>query len=142
MKETLKAAVKEAMKARDRVKLDTLRALLTAIQYEEIRKGQPALKPEETLAILQNEVKKRRETIELARQGGRDEAIAPLQAEIAVLEHYLPEQLSAAQLEEIFREMKAANPALNLGSAMKQLKEAYAGQFDGKIASDCARRVL
>ncbi|NLF25637.1 MAG: GatB/YqeY domain-containing protein [Deltaproteobacteria bacterium] len=142
MKTILKNALKEAMKTKDKVQLDTLRALLTAIQYEEIRKKSEDLPPEDINAIIKNEIKKRRETIDFAEKGGRSEALPQLKQEIEILERYLPKQLSAEELETILLEMKNSNPTLNMGAAMKQLKEKHAGLYDGKLASELAKRLL
>jgi uncharacterized protein len=142
MKTALKGALKEAMKARDKLKLETLRCVLSAIQYEEIRQGKDELSDEASAAVLKNEIKKRQETMQIAEQAQRQEMKAALLAEIAVLEAFLPRQLNAPEIEAILTKMKAENSALNLGAAMKQLKEGYAGQYDGKTASDIAKRIL
>ena len=142
MKTSLKHALKEAMKAKDKVQLDTLRALLTAIQYEEIRKEIDELPSDDINAIVKNEIKKRRETIEFAEKGGRPEALPQLKQEIEILERYLPKQLNAEELEGILLKMKSSDPALNMGAAMKQLKEKHAGLYDGKLASELAKRLL
>ena len=67
--------------------------------------------------------------------------LAKLKQEISVLESYLPKQLSAAELEKIISDMKAANPQANMGVIMKALKESYGGQYDSKAASEIAKRI-
>ena len=142
MKATLKDALKTAMKAQDRLRLDTIRALLTEIQYEEMQKSVDDLSPTECTAILQREVKKRNEAMQFEEQAGRDDAKAKLAREIAIIEEYLPKQLSAEQLEKVIVDFKASTPGAALPLVMKHLKENYAGQYDGKSASDIAKRVL
>lgn len=142
MKEDLRTAMKEAMKAKEKVRLETIRAILTAIQYEEVAKGTEDLPKDSIIAILQNEGKKRREAIEFAEKANRAEAIETLKLEIAVIENFLPKQLSAHELEKIVSDLRTVNPALNVGTAMKALKDGYLGQYDGKLASDVVRRVL
>jgi len=142
MKATLKDALKIAMKAQDRLRLDTIRALLTEIQYEEMQKSVDDLSPTECTAILQREVKKRNEAMQFEEQAGRGDAKAKLACEIAIIEEYLPKQLSAEQLEKVILDFKASTPGAALPLVMKHLKENYSGQYDGKSASDIAKRVL
>jgi uncharacterized protein YqeY len=142
MKAALQAAVKEALKARDKTRLDTLRLLLSAIQYEELEKKTEPLPTEGIISVLQREVKKRREEIEYAQQAGREEQLAKLNQEIQILEEFLPKQLSAGDLEKTIVELKQQNAGANMGAIMKLLKERHAGQYDGKLASEIAKRVL
>ncbi len=142
MKDRLKAALKEALKAKDQIKLDAVRSVLSAFQYEEIAKGVEDLPDEGKVAVLRLEIKKRREAIEFAEKANRPEQKEALEKEISVLEAFLPAQLSEADLEKIISELKAGTPGLNVGMAMKALKEKHSGQYDGKLASDIARKIL
>ncbi len=142
MKATLKEALKTAMKAQDRLRLETIRALLTEIQYEEMQKSVDELSPTDCTLIFQREVKKRQEASEFEEQAGRADAKAKLAAEIAIIEQFLPKQLSADQLEKAIVEFASSTPGAALSAVMKHLKEKYAGQYDGKAASDIAKRVL
>ena len=141
MKEELKAEMKVAMKARDRVRLDTIRSILSAIQYEEMQKGTEDLPADTIVAVLKNESKKRKESLEFSTQAGRTEEIEQLQVEIAVIDSFLPQQLSEAELEQIIKDLKTSEPDSNMGQIMKSLKDKYFGQYDGKLASDVAKRV-
>ncbi len=141
MKTKLQSSLKEAMKAKDKVRLETIRALMSAITYEEIEKKSDPLPEDQCLAILQREVKKRREEIEFAEKAGRPELLDKLEQEIATIETFLPKQLSASELEKIIGDLKQNTPGLSLGVAMKSLKESYGGQYDSKLASDIAKRV-
>lgn len=142
MKDQLQSALKEALKARDKTKLETIRSVLSAAQYEAIEKGIDDLPAEGYLNVLQREVKKRKEEIDFARQANRLELIEKLNAEISCLESFLPSQLDATKLEQILLAIKGENSSLNMGAAMKLLKERYAGQYDGKTASEVAKRVF
>ena len=142
MKAKLKDALKEAMKAKDRVKMDTIRSLLSAIQYEEIQKGSEDLPSETLMAIAKNEIKKRKEAIELAIKGNRLESKPQLENELSILEAFLPTQLSESDLEKILTKYRSDNPQSNMGQAMKALKDQYFGQYDGKCASDLAKRLF
>lgn len=142
MKGQLQSAMKSAMKSKDKLRLESIRMLLSAIQYEELQKQVNELAKEECLAVLQREHKKRREELEFAEKAGRQDLKDKFTAEIAVIEEFLPQQLSPAQLEEIISGMKSQNPALNIGLVMKALKESYAGQYDSRQASEIAKRLL
>jgi uncharacterized protein YqeY len=142
MKATLKEALKAAMKSQDRLRMETIRALLSEIQYEEMQKSVAELAPADSAVVLQREVKKRQEAIGFEEQANRPEAKAKLQSEIAIIEEYLPKQLSAEALENVLVEYKNANPGAVMGLAMKFLKERYAGQYDGKSASEIAKKVF
>ena len=141
MKATLQSALKEAMKAKDKVRLETIRALMSAITYEEIEKKSEPLPADQCLAILQREIKKRREEIEFAEKAGRPELLEKLGHEIAAIESFMPKQLSQAELEKIIMTLRESTPGLSLGVVMKTLKESYAGQYDSKLASEIAKRV-
>lgn len=142
MKDSLKSALKEAMKARDQVRMDTIRSILSAFQYEEMQKGVDEIPAEAQTAILKSELKKRREELEFAEKAARGDAIEKLHKEIAIIEGFLPSQLSAEAIEKILSELKAADAALNMGLAMKKLKDAYSGQYDGKMASEIAKKIF
>lgn len=140
MKMKLQNALKEAMRARDQVRLDTIRSVLSAIDYEELQKGSEVTEGA-FIEIVKREIKKRKEELEFAEKAQRSEEIAKLGSESKILEGFLPQQLSAADIEKIIVELKEANPATNMGLVMKTLKEKYAGQYDSKVASEIAKRV-
>lgn len=140
MKEKLQSALKEAIKARNKVRLDTIRSVLSALQYEAMEQGVEDVSDEQCLVVLRRELKKRREEVEFAAQAHRSDLNERLSAEIATLEEFLPQQLTSADIEKILSELKAASPGTNMGGAMKHLKESYPGQFDGKLASELAKK--
>ena len=142
MKAQLQAAMKDAMRAKDKAKLDTIRGILAAIQYEEMEKEVEPLPESVILEVLQREIKKRREEIEFAEKANRVEAVATLNADIQTIEAFLPRQLSVDEISTIVTELRAADPALNMGGVMKVLKEKFSGQYDGRVASDLVKKMF
>ncbi len=142
MKGKLQDCLKEALKSRNKIRLDTIRSVLSAIQYEAMEKKVEDLSDDQCTAIIQREIKKRREEVEFALQAKRTDLNEKLSVEIATLEEFLPKQLTSPELEKLIVGLKASDPSLNMSGAMKVLKEKYAGQYDGKAASEIAKRVL
>lgn len=142
MKEKLREEMKASMKARNNPRVQGIRGLLAAIQYEEMQKETDNLSEDQVTAVLKTELKKRKESLEYAEKDNRAEMIAEIKAEIALIESFLPQQLSDQDLEKIIVDLKNENPAANMGAIMKSLKEKFSGQYDGKMASDIAKRVL
>lgn len=142
MKERLKSEMKEAMKAKDAIKLATIRGILSEIQYDEMQKGISDASEADVLAIVQRELKKRKEEVEFAQKGNRPELLEKLALEISVIESFLPQQLSHEELKSFFTALKSSDATINQGGAMKALKEAHSGQYDGKLAATAAKEVF
>lgn len=142
MKEQLKTQMKEALKAKDKLRLNTIREVLSAIQYQEMQKETEGIPDAQVISIIQSEIKKRNESLEFAEKNDRSDLCGDLKSEIGVLESFLPTQLSESEIEEIVAKLKEENSDLNLGVVMKALKDQYSGQYDGKLASAVAKRVL
>ncbi len=144
IKTSLDQAFKEAMKTRDEVAKRTLRMVRAAIKNAEIDR-RASLEEADILAILQKEVKTRRETIAEARKAGRADMVADTEAEIAVLQKFLPQPLSEAELEALAREAIAeagAHSPAQMGQVMRLLMPRLQGRADGKQASQIVRRLL
>ncbi len=141
MKAKLQADMKDAMRAKEKVKLNTVRALISAIQYEEMQKG-VELKEDQYIAIFKNEVKKRKESLEYLEKENRQDEVAISLEELRVIESYLPKQMNAEELKKLLIEFKAQNASANMGQAMSYLKDNFAGQYDGKDASTLAKEVM
>lgn len=141
MKSKLKEALKVAMKAGEKVKVETIRSILSAIQYDEVAQKVEDLPAAGVIEILKRELKKRKEELEFAEKANRPEQIAKVHQEIAAIETFLPTQLSSTEIEAIITELKSKNPQMNMGMIMKALKDGYSGQFDSKAASEIAKRV-
>ena len=136
----------QAMKAPDqKLRLAALRMLKSAIMNREVEKGR-GLEPIEDMLVVQQQVKQRKDSIELFEQGGRHELAAKERAEIAVLETYLPaavpdEEIAAAVTAAI-AEAGAQGPK-DMGKVMKLLTVKFAGRgVDGKVLSDRVRAAL
>lgn len=142
MKTALKTSLKEAMKAQDKVRMETIRSLISDIQYEEMQKGVEELPDADALVIVQRALKKRQEEVTFAEQAKREDLKAKLALEIATVESFLPKQLSAEDLEQALTQLKSDNPGLTLSMAMKHLKDTYSGRYDGKVASELVKRIL
>lgn len=146
LKAQLKADLTTAMKGRDELSTATLRMLLTAVSTEEVS-GSSAreLTDDEVLKVIGREAKKRREAAEAFGAAGRTEQAARELAEEAVLNRYLPRQLTDAELAELvadaIRESGATEPR-QMGQVMKLLSPKLAGRADGKRVSDEVRRRL
>lgn len=142
MKQNLKESLKLAMKAQDKLRMETIRALLSEIQYEEMRTDRDELPASDCNIVLQREVKKRNEAIGFAETAKRLDERDKLHGEIRIIEEFLLKQLSAEEIEKLLIDYKASNQGAVLGTAMKLLKDQYPGQYDGKLASEIAKRVF
>jgi uncharacterized protein YqeY len=130
------------MKARDMTVVYVLRAVTAAAKNLKVERRTSELSEADLVEIVRREVKKRQEAEDFARQAGRDELVRQNASERAVLEPYLPALLTGAALETCVREILAAQPGAALGQVMAALKAQHAGRYEGKEASEVARRVL
>ena len=144
VKERLFADLKQAMRDRDTVRREALRMARSAVQYAEIELQRDAT-DEEVLAIIGKEVKTRREAIVMFRQGGRQDLVVEEEAGVAVLESYLPRQLSRDAIEQVVQriveELGLSGPK-GLGVVMKTAMAELQGRADGKIVNEVARAIL
>jgi uncharacterized protein YqeY len=137
----LQVDLQAAMKARAMEKVYILRGLISVIKNLKVEK-QVREVPEADIALLvRKEINKRSEAAEFARQAGRQELVDQNEREGAVLEAYLPQQLSASALEEVVRALAAELGTTQIGPLMAKLRERHAGQFDGKLASELIRKL-
>jgi len=143
-KEKLTQSLKEAMKAKDERRKRVVRMAMTSIKNAEIEKKGELEEPD-ILAILQKEVKARHETIDGAKKAARDDLITEAEAEIAVLEEYLPQALRREELEALVKEAIAESGATSpkeMGLVMKVLMHKVRGRADGKEANQIVRELL
>ena len=145
----LTEALKTAMKAHDARAVSTLRMVLAALKDRDIAargKGNAdGIGDAEIQQMLQGMVKQRRESIALYQQGNRPELVQQEQEEIAVIERFMPQQLSDAELEAAVAEAIAgtgAQAAKDMGRVMAALREKYAGRIDMAKAGGVAKRKL
>lgn len=135
LKQKISADLTTAMKARDKVTSSTLRMVMTAIQNAQVA-GDTAkeLDDQEVLAVITKEGKKRRDAIAEYEKAGRAELAATEQAELEVLEAYLPQQLSDEELEALVAEAVAeagVTEKAQMGQAMKAAQAKVAGRAEG-----------
>jgi uncharacterized protein YqeY len=131
-----------AMKGRDMPKVYVLRGVLTAVKNLKVERRGAAVGEADLVQIVRREIRKREEAEEFATKAGRTELVEQNRAERALLEAYVPALLDSAQLESAIREIAASPDARSLGAIMAALRERFAGRFDGRQASEVARRVL
>ena len=144
LQDRIETAMRDSMRARDERRTQTLRMAMSAAHNREIELGRP-LVDDDYLEILAKQVKQRRESIEAFRSGGREAMADNEEAEAAILAEFLPEPLSADELESLVRaaiaETGAASPA-DLGKVMGKVVPQTKGRADGKAVSDMVRAQL
>ena len=136
--------VKDAMRAGDAARRDALRLILASLKSAEKDLLRPLTEDEE-LQVLQRERKKRIEAAEAFRGGGREEQAAKEEAELAVLEEFMPEPLTEEELERIVDDAIAENGATSMrdmGRVMKDVMPQIAGRADGAAVSQMLREKL
>jgi uncharacterized protein YqeY len=143
-KEKLENDLKDAIRSGDDAIKRTLRMVLSTVKLAEVEKQEP-IEGGDLLAIIQKEVKSRQETIEEAKEAGRENLIESTQAEIKILEAYLPEALTESQLLELvtktIEETGASGPQ-DMGQVMKALMPKVKGRADGKAVSSLVQHKL
>ena len=140
----IESAMRDAMRARDAQRTQTLRMAMAAAHNVKIARGRD-LTDEDVVEVLTKQVKQRRESIAMYRDGGREERAAAEEAEAAILAEFLPEQLSEAEVEALAREAIGATGASgpgDLGRVMGALSPATKGRADGRMVSEVVRRLL
>jgi uncharacterized protein YqeY len=140
----LEEEVKQAMLAREGARRDALRLILNSLRSAEKELQRP-LSDDEELQVLQRERKRRIEAAEAFRNGGREEQAAQEEAELAVLEEFMPEPLSEEELERIVDDAIAENGATSLrdmGRVMADVMPQVAGRADGSAVGQLVREKL
>jgi len=136
--------LKDAARARDAQRLTVLRALKSAIKYREIEAGNE-LDDAAVIAVIQTQIKQRRDAASQFTDGGRPELAANELQEISALEAFLPKQLTDAELDELVRAAVAktgAKDAKGMGLVMKALLPEVQGRAEGKRVSDAVKKAL
>lgn len=132
------------MKAGDKPRVATLRLLLAAMKNEKIQ-AQRDLTADEFEAVLRRAVKQRRDSIEQYARGGRQDLVDGETRELEIIEEYLPQGMTEAEVEGALRGIIAAkgfSTSKDVGLLMKELMAAHKGRVDGKKAQEIARRLL
>jgi uncharacterized protein YqeY len=135
---------KDALKAGAKDKVSTLRMLNAALKNKQIDKRRP-LTEEEVIETVRSLIKQRRDSVEQFAKGNRQDLVDKETAEIAVLEVYLPKQLTREELEAMVRDAVAqsgAQGAKDMGKVMKTLIPLVGGRADGKLVSELVKNAL
>ena len=143
--ERLQQELKAAMLAKDADRVSPLRLLKSALGYVQIERKTETLSDAEVVAVVQKEIKKRRDALEQYRTGGRPELAAKEEQEIRVLEIFLPQAASAEELEQVVRAIlqeTGATSKKDMGPVIKAVQARMAGRADGKTISTLVGRLL
>lgn len=146
LKDKVDTDLKDALRAKDQLRLDVLRQVKTAIKLKEVEgSGVAACDDAQVLKIFAMLTKQRRDSIEQFTKGGRADLAAKEAAELAILESYLPTQINEAALRAVVQEVIAAEGATgakDMGRVMKAVLARVAGQADGKLVSQLVKEYL
>ncbi|HUU08806.1 MAG TPA: GatB/YqeY domain-containing protein [Dehalococcoidales bacterium] len=144
LKQKLTDDLKRAMKGGDRVRTSVIRLTLAAIKNTEIAR-QAGLNDGDILGIIAKQVKQRQESIESFKQGNRPDLVAQEEAEMVILNEYLPQQMSReeviAEARRVIAELGAAGPG-GKGKVMPQLIAQLKGRADGRVINEVVTELL
>ncbi len=134
MKQKLTDDLKQAMRSRDKTRISVIRLVMSAIQNAEIARRSD-LSDSDILGVIAKEIKQRRESIDAFKQGERPDLVAKEEAELAILQPYLPEQVSrgeiVAEARRIIEEVGAEGPG-DKGKVMPRIIAQLKGKADGR----------
>ena len=142
---TISDAIKDAMRAKDKVALDALRAVKSQILLLKIEAKGAEVSAEQEIAILQRMIKQRKDSYDQFTAQNRSDLAEVEEAQSKVIEGYLPQQMSSEELETAMKEIIAttgATSAKDLGKVMGMASKNLAGKSDGKSISDMAKKLL
>jgi uncharacterized protein len=148
LRDDINSALKEAMKAGDARRVSTLRLVNAALKNADIEargQGKAPLGDDDMLSLLQKMIKQRHESVELYDQGGRAELARQEREEIAIIQAYLPKQMSDADVKAAISAAIAATGAAgmkDMGKVIAELKAKYTGQMDFGKASGMVKAAL
>ena len=148
LRDDINNAVKDAMRAKDERKLSTLRMVNSTIKNADIEargQGKGPLSDADLLSVFQKMIKQRQESVELYDKGGRAELAAQENAEIAIIQAYLPKQMSDADVQAAIKAAIAETGAAgmkDMGKVVGALKAKHAGQMDFGKASGLVKAAL
>jgi uncharacterized protein YqeY len=144
MQEQLDVDLRTALKSGDKLRAQTIRGLKSALKYAEIEATRP-LDEAEVLAVITKQAKQRRDAIEQFQQGGREDLVMQESAELALLEAYLPAQMTTEEVEAKVKEIITAlgvTDMKGMGQVMGQAMAELKGKADGKVVNQIVRQLL
>lgn len=145
LENTISEAIKTAMREKDRVALDSLRAVKAQILNLQTEARGVEVSEEQEIAILQRMIKQRKDSFEQFSAQGRNDLAEVEEAQMKVIEKFLPKQLSPEELETEIKNIisqTGAESAKDLGKVMGAASKALAGKSDGKSISEMAKKLL
>ncbi|HEY4475885.1 MAG TPA: GatB/YqeY domain-containing protein [Candidatus Paceibacterota bacterium] len=146
LKEKLSEDLKKAMKSGDQTKAGVFRMLLSAIHNKEIearaKSGSDKLADDQIAAILGTEAKKRKEAIEIYKKGGRPELASKEEAELKIIQNYLPKQFTSEEISKFVEALIKKENFKDFGSAMKAVMKELKGKADAKTVGEILNRFL
>ena len=145
LQEKVTDQLKAAMKAKDSVALESLRAIKSAILLTQTQAGAKELSSDDEIKLVQKLVKQRKDSAAIFRQQGREDLAEPEEAQIKIIEQFLPEQLNEAAIAEIIDgiiSQTQASSMKDMGKVMGMATKAMAGKADGKTISSIVRQKL
>jgi len=146
LQSTINEEIKNAMRAKDAIALEALRAVKSAILLALTDGGsKKALSSDEEIKLLQRLVKQRKDSADIYSKQGRSDLADPELAQVAVIEKFLPEQMSEKQVEKEIQTLITANGfsgMANMGALMGLATKELAGKADGKLISGVVKRLL
>lgn len=146
LKTKIEAEIKQAMLNKDKGRLTALRAIKSQILLAETEKGAATeLTEEAELKLLQKQAKQRRDSLDIYKEQGREDLAEVEQAELIIIEEFLPKQLSEeeveAEVKKVIEQVGASGPQ-DMGKVMGAATKALSGKADGKIISTVAKKLL
>lgn len=145
LKQKILDDTKEAMKAKDMAKVNTLRFLTAAVKNKEIDVRPNTITDEDVMSVIRKSVKQRQDSIEQYNKGGRPDLVEKEQQELAIIETYLPKAMSADQLTAIVNAVIAetgAKSIKDMGTVMKAVQAKTQGAADNKLVSEVIKKTL
>ena len=147
LKEKIAEDLKSAMKSGDKLRLETLRTLRAVLMEREIEKRGSGtdVTPEDEVAVLLSAAKKRKESIEQFEKGGRPELAEQEGKELAIIQEYLPQQMSEEEVVRVIEEVVAASGAAgasDFGKVMPAVMKRLKGKADGKMIQELVKKRL
>jgi uncharacterized protein len=146
-KQKLQQELKESMLAKDQVRTSVLRMLLSALNYYEIQKGGAGYEAsdEDVMAVIQKEVKQRKDSIEQFQNAGRQELVLKEKEELEILQKYMPAQMSEDEIRTLVKDavkQTGASTVADLGKVMGALMRKTKGKADGSLVSQIVKQEL
>lgn len=142
IKEKIQKDILVSLKAKKETELKVLRFILSLINYAEIAHQKP-LSDEEIINLMQKELKKRKEAIEMFKNGGRQDLVADEEKQLPIIQSYLPQPLSDKELEKIIDEVvKNISEVPNVGQIIGQVMKQVKGQVDGATVASLVKQKL